>query len=87
MIASDAGRLTRSAHLDKRHPHAASGEIHGQAKPDRTSPDDQDPGIDPTLHGRDVARRRKDAWVCFSRATGKIVGSGRIAGRAGLRSL
>jgi hypothetical protein len=61
MVASDAGRLTGSTHLDKHHPHAASGEIHGQAKPDGTSPDNQDTGIDPTLHGCEMARRRKDA--------------------------
>jgi hypothetical protein len=61
MIASDAGRLTGSTHLDKRHQHAASGEIHSQAKPDGTSPDNQDTCIDPTLHGREVAHRRKDA--------------------------
>ena len=30
-------------------------------EPDGTSPDNQNLGIDPTLHGRDVARRRKDA--------------------------
>jgi hypothetical protein len=54
MIASDARRLTGSTHLGKRHPNAASDEIHGQAKSDRTGPNNQDLSIDATLHGRDV---------------------------------
>jgi hypothetical protein len=61
MVASNARRLAGSAQLDKRDPNAASTEIHGQAEPDGTSPDNQNLGIDPTLHGRDVARRRKNA--------------------------
>jgi len=57
MVASDAGRLAGSAHLGERYADAALGEIHRQAEPDGTSPDDQDLGGDVMRHGSNCHRR------------------------------
>jgi hypothetical protein len=52
MIASHAaGRLTCRTHFGERHSDAPSGEVHCQCKPDWTTPDDQDLGVDQMRHG------------------------------------
>ena len=65
MIAADLRRLTRRAHLGERHIDAALGEIHRQSEADRTTPDDQDLGIDPPGHGRIWLSERSQACVYF----------------------
>jgi hypothetical protein len=55
VIASHAaGRLTGGAHFGECHSDAPSGEVHCQGKPDWTTPDDQDLGVNATDHGRTV---------------------------------
>jgi hypothetical protein len=43
-----------SPHLGDRHAYATLGKIYCQANPDRTTPDDQDLGVDATGHERTV---------------------------------
>jgi hypothetical protein len=65
MVASNAGQLAGSAHLGERYTNVASGEIHCQAEPDGTTPDDQDLRIDAMRHDYDLARQRWDACASF----------------------
>ena len=58
MVTADARRLADSAHLGQCYANAALGEIHRQAEPDGTSPNDQDLGVDATWHGSNCAGRR-----------------------------
>jgi hypothetical protein len=59
VIAANLRRLARRAHLDDRHIDAALGEIHRQSEADRSTPYDQDLGIDPLGHERNRARSKR----------------------------